>query len=260
MSNVEKLFLAWQDPNSSSWFPIGQLTFDGIMYKFVYTQGARVAENTCHFKPLFSFPQLEKVYTSTSLFAVFSNRLMSPSRPDYADFLQWLNISQAEATPLVILSRSGGQRETDNYTVFPCPKPDAAGQYHLHFFAHGLQYLPQFAIQRINHLQLAEKLCFHRFQNPDDSQTLTIRTDDNYIIGDCPGYLRNEFFKLIICDSSSITLKVERVNLPPTPLQFRLLCHMICLFKNDFHPFSSSEYQPLIEEDANTVAFSLLNG
>lgn len=36
---LKTLFLAWQDGKSRYWYPIGRLTFDGEMYKFVYTQG-----------------------------------------------------------------------------------------------------------------------------------------------------------------------------------------------------------------------------
>lgn len=250
MNTPQTLFLAWQDPNSRSWFPIGRLTFDGARYKFVYTQGVKEAEKTCSFVPLSSFPQLEQVYLSTHLFPVFSNRLMSRSRPDYSNFLQWLNISETEVDPLAILARSGGKRETDSLTVFPCPEPDAAGKYQLHFFAHALRHLPESAIERINRLQPGEKLWLaHEFQNPFDSQALTLHTENHYLVGYCPRYLRSEIFQLLWQDSSLVDLRVERVNLTPTPLQFRLLCMITALCKDDFRPFTSPEYQPLIEED-----------
>ncbi|WP_414567037.1 hypothetical protein [Nostoc sp. CCY 9925] len=98
---------------------------------------------------------------------------MSRSRPDYANFLQWLNISDGEDDPLAILACSGGKRETDSLTVFPSPEPDSSGQYELYFFAHGLRYLPKSAIERINRLEATEKLWLaHEFQNPYDSQAL----------------------------------------------------------------------------------------
>jgi hypothetical protein len=123
MKKLQTLFLAWQDTHSRSWFTIGKLTYDGKKYRFVYTQGAKEAQNICDFQPLYSFPDLEQVYTSIHLFPVFSNRLMSPSRPDYAKFLKWLNIPEQEDDHLAILARSGGERETDNLAVFPYPEP-----------------------------------------------------------------------------------------------------------------------------------------
>ena len=49
------LFLAWQDPVSRAWFPIGRLSSDGTTYQFVYTQGVKVAQQQCAFQPLPSF-------------------------------------------------------------------------------------------------------------------------------------------------------------------------------------------------------------
>ena len=250
MKTPQTLFLAWQDSNSRSWFPIGRLTFDGTRYKFVYTQGVKAAEQMCSFTPLSSFPHLNEEYTSTQLFPIFSNRLLPRSRPDYASFRQWLNIPEHEDDPIAVLARSGGQRETDTLTVFPCPEPDAAGQYQLHFFVHGLRHLPQCAIGRINRLEPGEKLWLaHEFQNSSDSQALTLHSEDHHIVGYCPRYLKNEVFELLERDPSSVILKVERVNLPPTPLQFRLLCQITALCKDDFRSFSNPEYQPLNQED-----------
>ncbi|GAC1461636.1 MAG: hypothetical protein NVS2B14_03770 [Chamaesiphon sp.] len=48
---------------------------------------------------------------------------------------------------------------------------------------------------------------------------------------------------------------VERVNKSPTPLQFRLLCKMSVEAPDDFRPFSSPQYQPLIAKIA-TAAMS----
>ena len=254
MKTPNKLFLAWHEPTSRSWFPIGQLTFDGVRYYFVYTQGAKEAQQKCGFKPLFSFPNFNTVYTSTYLFPVFANRLMSRSRPDYLSYMQWLNIpkqeiSEYEDNPIAILARSGGERQTDNLTVFPYPEPDAEGAYHFHFFSHGLRYLPQASIERINHLEPKEKLWLAReFQNPHDSQALTLNTKDHYIVGYCPRYLLSEIFEILQEISNLIDLHVERVNQPPTPLHSRLLCHIIIKPNNHLQLFSRQEYQLLIKE------------
>ena len=42
------LYLAWQDPQSRQWFPVGKLSVEGGIYRFVYTKGA------C-FRKLYSF-------------------------------------------------------------------------------------------------------------------------------------------------------------------------------------------------------------
>ncbi|MHC5826634.1 MAG: DNA-binding protein, partial [Nostoc sp.] len=66
--------------------------------------------------------------------------------------------------------------------------------------------------------------------------------------------LRSEVFELLLKEPSSVDLRVERVNLPPTPLQFRLLCTITTSCNQDFRPFSGEEYQPLIKEDVATAS------
>jgi len=250
LKTLKTLFLAWQDPISRYWFPIGRLTFDGCIYQFVYIQGVKEAEEKCAFKPLSSFPCLDEVYRSTQLFPVFANRLMSRSRPDYSSFIEWLNILNNENDPMAILARSGGERKTDTLAVFPCPEVDEQGQYHLYFFSHGLRHLPISAIERINQFEPREKLWLaHEFQNPYDSQALILNTSDHYIVGYCPRYLLAEVFELLR-QNSNLEVRVERVNKPPTPLQFRLLCKMSVDATDDFRPFDRRQYQPLIAEMA----------
>jgi len=229
------LFLAWQDPGGRSWFPIGRLTFNGKEYQFNYTRGVLEAKVKCGFEPLLSFPDFSKVYTSQKLFPLFSNRVMPRSRPDYPEFVQWLNLPQ----------HSGGQRVTDNFEVFPCPEPDENGRYRIHFFAHGLRHLPKPAIERINGLQVGELLSLaHEFQNRHDPSALLLCTEDHWIVGYCPRYLCGDFFQIISQDRELVRLEVDRLNQPPTPLQFRLLCKMTADWR-DFRPFSSPMYQPV---------------
>lgn len=245
---MKTLFLGWQDPNGRSWFPIGRLTFDGTKYQFVYTHGVEEAQANCGFQPLLSFPDLNKVYTSIELFPLFSNRVMRRCRPDYKNFVEWLNIPQHEDDPIAILARSGGTKATDNFEVFPCPEPDENGLYHIHFFAHGLRHLPVGAVERINKLHMDELLYLaHEFQNAYDPRALLLCTEDHHIVGYCPRYLVNDVFKLKN-ENPELVVKVhvERVNLVPTPLQLRLLCNMTAEWHEDFRPFSSWQYQPIV--------------
>ncbi|MBG1244169.1 HIRAN domain-containing protein [Nostoc sp. NZL] len=246
---MKTLFLAWQDPKSRAWFPIGRLTFDGTKYQFVYTHGAVRAQDKHRFQLLYSFPDLNNVYTSVELFPLFSNRLMRRSRPDYKNYIEWLNIPEDEDDPVTILSRSGGRKVTDSFEVFPCPESDENGLYHIHFFAHGLRHLPTSATERINQLQTGELLYLaNEFQNPYDPRALLLCTEDHYIVGYCPRYIVDDVFKLKNKNPALVKVHVERVNPVPTPLQLRLLCNMTAEWHEDFLPFSSQEYQPLVAD------------
>ena len=74
------LFLAWQNPASRAWFPIGRLAFNGARYRFSYIQGAVTAQQEGDFDPLWAFPELDRVYESLGLFPLFADRLLRRSR------------------------------------------------------------------------------------------------------------------------------------------------------------------------------------
>lgn len=254
---TKKLFLAWQDPVSRRWFTIGRLTFDGGLYRFTYTQGVHEAQRESGFQPLQMFPDFHAEYESDELFPLFSNRLMPRSRPDYAEFVQWLSLAEHDHEPMALLARSGGARVTDTLEVFPCPERDASGQYQVHFFVHGLSHMPPSSIERASRLQPGETLLLLQdFQNPRDPRALMMRTaesmpSDMHLMGYCPRYLLDDALNLLEKDCRLAQVTVERVNPPPVPAQFRLLCRMTMNWVNGFEPFSSAAYQPL---EAATVA------
>lgn len=102
------IFLAWQDPLKRHWYPVGRLSSNDRRFLFVYTGGAIEAQKTGRFSLFATFPDLHGLYQSETLFPLFANRLMPASRPDFPKFLEWLNVSDTGAAPLVILARSGG--------------------------------------------------------------------------------------------------------------------------------------------------------
>ena len=215
-------------------------------YHFVYTQGVKKAQVESNFKLLHSFPERDRVYTSSELFPLFSNRLMRSSRSDYPNYIQCLNISKDEDDPIVILARSGGRKATDTLEMFPCPEINEHGVYHIHFFLHGLRYMPKCSIERAKYLQPEERLYLTcDVQNPYDSKALLLRTEDHHNLGYCPRYLAADIFDALQQNPQSVCVRVERVNPAPTPIQFRLLCNMIVQWKHNFVPFSSQDYQSI---------------
>ena len=247
------LFLAWQDSKGRSWYPVGRLTYDGQVYRFAYTQSARQAQDECGFEPLPSFQELGELYESDELFPLFSSRTPDPSRPDFGQYLEWLNAPQHAHDPIALLARNGGQRVTDNFEVFPCPEPDAEGRYHIHFFAHGLRHFSKEAIKRIETLESSERLLLvHDFQNRHDPRALMLRTNDRFdgdrfLVGFCPRYLLADAFEILMRCQVPPEVCVERVNPPPAPLQLRLLCNLTACWPRGFHPCSSEMYQPIAE-------------
>jgi hypothetical protein len=240
------LFLAWQDPQSRRWFPIGRLDFDGSEYQFAYTNGVRVAQEKAEFTPLHSFPDINRVYRSSELFPMFSNRLMRRSRPDYKNYIQWLNIPEGKDDPIAILARSGGSKVTDTFELFPYPEPDENGFYRIHFFMHGIRYMPECSIHKIEQLQNNDRLYLtHDIQNQYDSKALLLLTIDRHSIGYCPRFISEEIFDILQQEPQSIEVRIEKINPLTTPLQFRLLCNLNIKFQQNAHLFSSQNYQPI---------------
>ncbi len=73
---MKTLFVAWQDPISRSWFPIGRLTFDGQRYQFLYIKGALDAQKQCGFSGVWALRDFYQVYESAELPPLFANRVM----------------------------------------------------------------------------------------------------------------------------------------------------------------------------------------
>ena len=144
---MKTLYLAWQDPEDRRWLPVGRLSFDGHVYRFVYTKGAKQSPR---FVPFGAMRDLHVVYESSTLFPLFANRLLSKTRPEYKDFLAWLDVREHEDEPLVLLARTEGIRATDSLMVFPYPEKNSNGQYHVRFFSHGLRYLLPAVLQFID--------------------------------------------------------------------------------------------------------------
>ncbi len=251
------LYLAWQDPQSRQWLPVGKLSVERGIYRFVYTKGATLSKN---FVPLGFMQDLHEVYRSRDMFPLFANRLISKKRPEYRDFLRWLDLREDEADPLVLLARTEGVRETDSLTVFPCPEPDAKGNYVVHFFTHGLRHLPEDARIRVSTLRAGERLYLMPDpQNFHDSYAIALRTDDPAtIVGYCPRYISRDFLEILENSPNSGEVRVKRLN-AEAPIQLRLLCTLTADWPENFKPCSSEYYQELGHEVEDTAAHAALN-
>lgn len=243
---MKTLFVAWHstEVDNPTWGPVGRLDYDGQLYRFCYTHGARTLSG---FSPFEEMPDLEQVYESESLFPLFDNRLLSPSRPEYDAFLRWGGFSHgASPDPIAILGVTQGIRQTDAIEVFPCPVP-AEGGYFNKFFLHGIRWMPQAAIERVNRLSDGERLFVMPDPcNPFDPNAMAVRTDkDRMLIGYVPRYLAQDVQELLWgCDPECVELFVQRVNLD-APLQHRLLCRMSACWPQGFMPCAGETFAPI---------------
>ena len=134
---AHKLIVSWQDPSSRAMIPIGVLEFDGDVYSFAYLQKA---SELTGFQPLLGFPELQKRYESAELFALFAQRAMDSSRPDFDRYISELGLTDDASTPWEQISRSGGSSEGDTIQLFPVPRYQG-GEWRCHFLAAGVRHL-----------------------------------------------------------------------------------------------------------------------
>jgi hypothetical protein len=243
---MKTLFVAWRsgDEPHRGWGPVGMLQRDGDIYRFCYTQGAKMLHG---FRPFTSMTDMERVYESEELFPLFANRLLSKTRPEYEAYLRWGGFnSENLPDPIAILEVTGGIRQTDSIEVFPCPLQTGCGFYNK-FFLHGIRWMPPAAIERINRLRPNDNL----FLMPDpcnsyDPNAVAVRTDaERTMIGYVPRYLARDFLDLMsYCNPESITLHVNRLNLD-APMQQRVLCEIASCWPENFQPCQGEEFRPI---------------
>lgn len=248
MNQPQTLFLAWQDNRQTrAWFPVGRL--DALEdYSFRYVRGAERAKKEANFAPLLDFPQMDVDYRSKELFPLFANRVMSPNRPDFADYMRSLNLDET-AKPIEILSVSGGQRETDSYEVFPKLVKRKDGSFNCRFFLHGTRHLKKHFQERVLNLSSGEVLSVSlELTNPVTGVGVQIMTKDYEMIGWAPRYLVNDLTKAMAESHGEYEVKVAQVN-KEDPSKQKVLVEMKSLWK-DHEPMSGGDFTPLVNPES----------
>lgn len=240
---MKAIFVAWRppQPDLSGWRPVGRLIHDAGIYQYCYTLGARKPG----FQPFPGMKNLDQVYESESLFPVFKNRLLPSNRPEYDAYLRWSGFAiSSPPEPLVVLGVTEGRRETDALEVFPCPVPEADHSFLNRFFLHGIRWMHETTISRVNQLKIGEPLKLMLDpQNIADRNAVAVRTEmERQVIGYVPRYLAHDVHILLNCNF--IHLNVLQVNLD-APLQNRVLCEMHACWPEGFRPCGTEDFLPI---------------
>ena len=224
MTNTNSVYVAWQAPDTRDWHVVGNLQERNSGYVFKYTKGALKSTKFTKFSGM---TDVRETYVSEELFPLFKNRLLSPRRPEYPSFIKWLGFEGDSVNPIDILARSGGLRSTDQLQIFKKIEVDSEGKFEHFFFLHGLSYLNSMANDRVSELKPGQilRLCLD-LQNEYDGDAVVVRADKPAeIVGYCPRYLSNDIKKMLLNDSKSITLTVEKIS-DDAPHNYRLLCKL----------------------------------
>jgi hypothetical protein len=242
---MNSLFLSWRQPGNR-WWPVGLLSHDAEGYVFSYTEGVYAAARA-GFRPLSAFPDFDQVYRSSTLFPIFQNRLPPRSRPDYGEFVEWLDLPRDERNLILLLARSGGQRETDMFEVFAGPEPQPDGRYRSTFFLHGLRHRGPEAEREVARLEVGDELTLEEEpDNPVDPRAIRVLAKVNGVhIGFVPRYLCTDAHTVVAAAGGASHVRVRRLNPAPTPVQFRVLCELDAPWPVGFVPLAGPEFRAI---------------
>lgn len=211
-----ELVVAWQNPSSRLIAPVGLLEqLATEQYRFRYLRRASMTDG---FSPFLSFSDWARDYRSQRLFPLFSQRVMSPRRPDYPEFLRQLHLD-ADATPWEQLARSEGRRTGDTVQVFPVPSVGGDGTSSCRFLVHGIRYangghLPDLPPGTPLDLQDDPG-------NPINPLAAHVVTAEGGVLGHVPDLLLEHLH--VLRATGDVRTVVEHVNGPEAPMHLRLL-------------------------------------
>ena len=251
---MNSLFLAWQDTGPSrAWFPIGRLDAEAAQkhYVFGYTRGAQRAAAEAGLRPLESFPDFNRTYESSELFPLFRNRVLSPSRAEFATFLEQLDLKPAPDNEIAILAVTEGKRQTDNLQVFPKIDRQEDGSFKIRFFMHGSRYTPSDAQTALARLQTNDQLRVAlELNNPATRQALQLQSEDYHVLGWAPRYLIDDLKQAIEASPDAVKGRVVRINPPPAPANQRVLIELTGNLPADHDPMSADDFQLITDRVA----------
>lgn len=219
---AQRLLVVWQHPETRRFVQVAHLDVraDG-QYVFAYEPGA---EQVAGFEGFAAFPDLDRRYRSDRLFPFFANRVLSPRRPEYASYLDALDIADDEQAPVELLARSGGARATDTVHIVPEPRIDPDGREVLCFLVSGTRHLTM-ASEAIAQLSAGNELALQEQpDNPVNRDALMLVTAAGVPVGWVPDYLLDlvGWYRA----RGTVRVLVERPNGPEVPPHLRLLCRL----------------------------------
>jgi hypothetical protein len=240
------LYVGWQNTITQSWHTVGKLSFDGDFYSFVYTKGILKCLN--EFTLFSGMNDINKKYLSKAPFPFVHNRLLPKRRPEFEEFISWLDLNNKDISPLEELAFSGGVKGTDNLEFFSFPQKLGNNKFVFKFFVRGIRHLSDCSIERIKSLVQDEKIYLMPDpQNKYDKNAVALRVNNPaLLIGYCPKYFSKDFFDLSVNPSciSTINAKVLKVN-KNAPLQYRLSIEIIAEWPKGYKLLGQDDFEPI---------------
>lgn len=178
---------------------------------------------------------------------------MSPSRPDYEEYLGRHGLAPGTTEPFTVLARCEGRRHTDNVELFGLPDFDRESDKLVYRFIVRDIMQVKHAKERIETLEPGGRL-LHILdrRDPTGLGTVALTTLDHQLLGFAPRYLGDEIERLGSL-TDSLEVFIEKVNLPPVPFFQMLLCSFRASRPDGFEPLSIECYQPLSQKAMKVI-------
>ena len=233
-SGTTEFLVLRQEKDTRAYRWLGLLSRHDGEYRFCYTTEA-VADPGL--RPLPGFPDVGKIYRSPGLFATFANRVMTPRRDSYRNYLDMIGLSGEAADPFEVLARTWGTRATDLIQVLPVPQVDRAGRLRMLFLVHGGRHVDPDA-EVLGSVSDGDQLSLvPEPENPKDPLAVLVCVDG---AGRRVGYLPAPlapFVHSLWAQGVQPEVTAERVNMPDAPLgsnQMRLLARLEATVEEGF--------------------------
>ncbi len=108
--------------------------------------------------------------------------------------------------------------------------------------------LPKDSLKCIEGLSVGEKLFVREIQDSGDKKLALVKNcneaEETQIVGYFPGFLVEDLAEIL--NQGNLCVSVEAINLPPAPLQFRLLCGVTFTQYTNIRPFTNEIYQTIV--------------
>lgn len=216
-ARTRAFLVVWQHPETRAFARVGRLEIDEGGYRFRY---AAAAADVTDFEPFLAFPELDRTYHAAELFPFFSNRVLSPRRPDYPVYLERLGLDSAD--PVEILARSGGGRATDTVHLVPEPVLTSAGCVELRFLASGVRHADPDGTH-LGNVSAGDVLGLRDdADNEVNPLALLLDNTSGEPVGWVPDYLLDTVRGLR--EAYEVDVIADVVNGPDAPAHLRLLC------------------------------------
>lgn len=220
--------VVWQEPHTRQFVHVGWLDIGGSTdYEFRYAPDAELHSD---FEPFEDFPDSSQVYRSRALFPFFAKRLPRTGRKGYDDHLAALGLTRSDATPVELLTRSWGIRQTDTIQIVPEPVRDKEGVEILPFLASGCRHIdeehPDRLARQIAALRRGQELSLR--DEPENSwnpRAVLLDAEHGRPVGWVPDYLLDYLHKRRQ-EAEAVRVSVEQANGTGVPWHLRLLCRL----------------------------------